>query len=201
MRTETPWGVWEPATLAEAAELFSGCDAPWWVAGGYAIELAAGRVLREHADVDVLLLRRDQVVAQEVLSGWEWWAADPPGALRPWAAGETLPVDVHDVWCRPAGDRSWRIQLMLDESSMSGDWVSRRNPEIRRPLALIGDVSESGVPYLLPEIQLFYKAKDPRPKDNADFAAIRPLLTGAQWSWLCEAINTTYGDHPWLVRT
>jgi hypothetical protein len=90
---------------------------------------------------------------------------------------------------------------MLDESSMSGDWVSRRNPEIRLPLALIGDVSESGVPYLLPEIQLFYKAKDPRPKDNADFAAIRPLLTGAQWSWLCEAINTTYGDHPWLVRT
>lgn len=201
MRTGTPWGVWEPATLAEVAELFSGCDAPWWVAGGYAIELAAGRVLREHADVDVLLLRRDQVVAQEVLSGWEWWAADPPGALRPWAAGETLPVDVHDVWCRPAGDRSWRIQLMLDESSMSDDWVSRRNPEIRRPLALIGDVSESGVPYLLPEIQLFYKAKDPRPKDNADFAAIRPLLTGAQWSWLCEAINTTYGDHPWLVRT
>ena len=201
MRTETPWGVWEPATLAEVAELFSGCDAPWWVAGGYAIELAAGQVLREHADVDVLLLRRDQLIAQEMLSGWEWWAADPPGALRPWAAGETLPVDVHDVWCRPAGDRSWRIQLMLDESSMSGDWVSRRNPEIRLPLALIGDVSESGVPYLLPEIQLFYKAKDPRPKDNADFAAIRPLLTGAQWSWLCEAINTTYGDHPWLVRT
>jgi hypothetical protein len=38
-----------------------------------------------------------------VLAGWEWWAAVPPGILRPWAPGETVPAAVHDIWCRPAG--------------------------------------------------------------------------------------------------
>lgn len=198
MRTETRWGVWEPASPTEVAELFSRCPSPWWIAGGYAVELAAGRVLREHADIDVLLLRRDQLAAQEVLAGWEWWAADPPGTLRPWAAGETLPGAVHDIWCRPAADQPWRIQLMLDEQTPSGDWVSRLDPSIRRPVSSIGGAGENGVPYLVPEIQLYYKAKDPRPKDNADFAALRPLLTAAQWSWLREALEATYGDHPWL---
>ena len=35
-------GSWKPATPAEVAEIFSGCQAQWWIAGGYAIELAAG---------------------------------------------------------------------------------------------------------------------------------------------------------------
>jgi hypothetical protein len=192
---------WKPASLSEVAELFSACEAPWWVAGGYAVELAAGRALREHADIDVLLLRRDQLAAQEVLAGWEWWAADPPGTLRRWAPGETLPPGVHDIWCRPSAGEPWRIQVMLDEHTASGDWVSSRNSRIRRPISTIGARSETGVPYLVPEIQLFYKAKDPRPKDETDFAAIRPLLTGAQRTWLHEAVVTTYGDHPWLGTT
>jgi hypothetical protein len=99
-RTETRWGVWEPASLMEVAALFSRCASPWWIAGGHAIELAAGRTLREHVDIDVLLLRRDQQAAQTVLAGWEWWAAGPPGILRPWAPGETLRAAVHDIWCR-----------------------------------------------------------------------------------------------------
>lgn len=78
-RTETSWGPWEPAALADVATLFSSVDVTWWVAGGYAIELAVGYSFREHSDVDVLLLRRDQRVVQQLLPAWEWWAADPPG--------------------------------------------------------------------------------------------------------------------------
>jgi transposase len=49
---------------------------------------------------------------------------------------------------------------MIDESS-DGDWASRRNPGIRRPIAGIGKTSTGGIPYLAPEIQLVYKAKNP----------------------------------------
>jgi len=199
VRTETRWGVWEPASLAEVAGLFSRCPAPWWIAGGYAIELAVGRAFREHSDIDVLMLRGDQLAAQELLAGWEWWAADPPGTLRPWAPGEILPARVHDIWCRPAADQPWRLQLMLDEHTPSGEWFSRRDPEIRRPVASIGAVGADGVPYLAPEIQLYYKAKSPRPKDEADFAAVRPLLTAEQASWLRKVLVATYGDHPWAA--
>ncbi|MGW4527700.1 nucleotidyltransferase domain-containing protein [Amycolatopsis sp. NPDC004378] len=75
---------------------------PWWLAGGFALELAAGRSWRPHGDVDVLVPRRDQLGVQRALAGWEWWAADPPGTLRPGAAGELLGPAVHDVWCRPS---------------------------------------------------------------------------------------------------
>ena len=84
---------------------------------------------------------------------------------------------------------------MLDESS-DGEWVSRRNPGIRRPLTDIGKTSREGIRYLTPEIQLFYKAKSPRPKDEADFTAALPFLASAQRRWLSDALTQTFGEHP-----
>jgi hypothetical protein len=60
---------------------------------------------------------------------------------------------------------------MLDESA-GQSWVSRRDPRLRRPLATVGRTSPDGIPYLAPEIQLFYKAARPRAKDEADFATV-----------------------------
>ncbi len=133
-------GSWKPATPAEVAEIFSGCKALWWIAGGYAIELAAGQPIRGHVDIDVLMLRRDQLAVQQALPGWQWQAADPPGTLRPWQPGEQLAIGVHDIWCRPGPSEPWRIQVMLDESS-GNDWVSRRDERIRRPITSIGLVT------------------------------------------------------------
>jgi hypothetical protein len=195
--THTPWGVWDPVAPAEVARLFATVGVPWWVAGGYAIELAVGRPVREHADIDVLVLRRDHLAVQDVLAGWQWWAADPPGVLRPWRPGERLPAGVHDIWCRPDADQPWRIQVMLAESS-GAQWISRRNPDLARPIALLGDLSGDGIPFLRPEIQLFYKAKARRPKDDVDFTAALPLLTVDQRGWLADAITRTHGPHPWL---
>ncbi len=200
-RTETPWGPWEPAPLSDVVALFSRVPVriPWWIAGGHAIELAVGHAFREHADIDVLLLRRDQLAAQDTLSSWEWRAADPPGTLRPWRRGEILPMDVHDVWCRPGPSEPWRIQIMLDEAE-GGACVSRRNSRVRRALAQVGALSGEGVPYLVPEVQLFYKAGRPRPKDELDFAAALPVLDDAQRRWLAESIAEAYGRHPWSDR-
>ncbi|MFI6102250.1 nucleotidyltransferase domain-containing protein [Lentzea sp. NPDC051213] len=189
--TEWPW---QPLRPEEVAGLFGGIH--WWIAGGYAIEFAVGRTLRPHGDIDVLLLRRDQLAAQRALSGWEWWAADPPGALRPWRPGEILPADVHDIWCRPSASAPWRVQVMLDESD-GDDWVSRRDPRVRRPVGTLTHTTESGIPYLAPEIQLCYKSKAPREKDQIDFDAVLPLLSDVQRRWLADAIG---GPHPWLTR-
>jgi Aminoglycoside-2''-adenylyltransferase len=130
-----PFGPWEPAQPSEAAAIFAAMPCPWWIAGGFAIELAIGRPVRTHADIDVLVLRQDHLRVQQALHGWEWWAADPPGTLRPWLPHEQLPAAVHDIWCRPGPADPWRIQVMIDESS-DGDWVSRRNPSIRRPMSM-----------------------------------------------------------------
>jgi hypothetical protein len=193
-------GLWEPMSPSQVAVIFAGCPTRWWIAGGYAIEFAVGRPVREHADIDVLLLRRDQLAVQRAMPHWQWEAADPPGSLRPWEPAERLPISVHDIWCRPGPGQPWRIQVMLDESSGS-DWVSRRDRRIRRPIASLGLVTADGIPYLAPDVQLFYKAKAPRPKDEVDFTAALAVLTGPQRQWLSHALRLVHGqEHPWLAR-
>ncbi|MDQ1023973.1 hypothetical protein QF035_001555 [Streptomyces umbrinus] len=109
------------------------------------------------------------------------------------------PESVHDIWCRPGPGEPWRIQIMLDESH-GQEWVSRRDPRVRRPLDKLGLISTDGIPYLAPEVQLFYKAKEPRPKDETDLAAALPVLTDDQRQWLVHAITQAYGAHPWVSR-
>ncbi len=86
---------------------------------------------------------------------------------------------------------------MLDESC-GDDWVSRRDQRIRRPLNSLGSVTAEAIPYLAPEIQLFYNGKAPRPKDGTDFAAVLPMLSTPQREWLADALSLVYGPgHPW----
>ncbi|MGW5365735.1 nucleotidyltransferase domain-containing protein [Actinopolymorpha pittospori] len=192
-------GTWEPMSVAEATALFGRLTTPWWIAGGYAIELFVGSPFRPHDDIDVLLLRRDQQKVHEVLASWDIQAADPPGTLRPWPADEWLPAEVHDIWCREHPNGPWRIQVMLDEAD-GDEWTSRRDSRIRRPIRSLGLHATDGTPYLTPEVQLFYKAKGQRPKDEVDFATAVPLLDPKALRWLDEALAVTSPDHPWRSR-
>lgn len=189
---------WQPLTPHEVMAVFQHAEYPWWIAGGFAIEHAAGRQLRPHGDIDVLLLRSDHISARATLSGWDCWAADPPGTLRPWRIGETLPLSVSDIWCRADCDSPWRLQLMLDDGD-DGNWRSRRCPFVTKPIAELGSRDAQGIPFLAPEVQLFYKAKTPRHNDILDFAAMLPLLSRSQREWLRDAIMVAYGrDNAWL---
>lgn len=200
MNDGPPQGAWHPFSAAAIAKLLADAKFPWWIAGGYAMELAAGRPLREHGDVDVLVLRRDQGAVRRLLADWDCWAAKPAGHFWKWHFDEFLPALVHDIWCRehPAGP--WRFQVMLDEAD-GAQWQSRRDAQVNRPIAELGLLTDKGIPYLAPEIQLYYKAKEPRPIDEIDFDAVLPTMSSDQRAWLKYAILRTYRDeHPWLAR-
>nr|WP_223832906.1 hypothetical protein [Streptomyces venezuelae] len=79
-------------------------------------------------------------------------------------------------------------------------WVSRRTPEIRLPIDRLGRTSETGIPYLAPEVQLFYKAKATRDKDETDFEAVLPLLDAPARAWLAGALKVIAPTHHWLRR-
>ncbi len=53
---------------------------------------------------------------------------------------------------------------------------------------------------LTPEIQLLYKSYQPRPKDQADFDALRDELPADQRRWLLDALLLTQPNHPWIQR-
>ncbi len=194
---QTPYGPWDALTPPEVAELMRGVNVSWWISGGYAIEAFVSRSLREHDDIDVGLLRADQGAMRNHLAAWDTHAADPLGTRRPWPVTETLPDTVRDIWCRPTPDAPWQVQLMLNEHT-GDDWLYRRDLEIRRRL---GDLTftRDGIPYLVPEVQLLFKSKSPRPKDQADFDAAAPQLRGPQREWLAAAIGRDEPNHPWLA--
>lgn len=194
-----PYDRWAPLSVAEVVERFAGAPFAWGLAGGYAVEQFVGRPLRSHGDIDVVVFRDEQLLAQRWLSGWQLFAADPPGTLRPWAGGEELPYGIHDIWGFVAGGDAWQLQLMLVEAT-EDEWFSRRDPRVRgRRGDLI--VRYGGVPCLRVDVQLFYKAKSPHLKDEQDFMACLPLLDAPARVWLREQIRLAYSDsHPWLSR-
>ena len=196
---EDSLGRWEPLTPVQVYDVLKGLRAPWWIAGGWAIDAFIGRETREHGDIDVGVLRRDQIVVQGALAGWDLQAADPPGSLRPWLLREVLPEAVHDIWCRPDKEAAWGLQLMLDEAD--GDkWVYRRNSGIVLSLSELVWRGYGGVPYLVPEVQLLYKASRQSPVNESDFEACLPLLEEEQRTWLGVALLIAHPGHPWIER-
>jgi hypothetical protein len=63
-------------------------------------------------------------------------------------------------------------------------------------------MSEGGpvVSFLRPDVQLLYKAKYHRPKDNGDFENALPLMSEKQRRWLREALQQVHPADPWLAR-
>jgi hypothetical protein len=189
-----PISEWQPLSLDEAARCFASASVPWWIAGGRAIDLFLGRDTRAHQDLDVGVLRRDVSVVLRSLPDWEIFEAKD-GALTPLPHGGPR-TGVNSLWCRPKGAQSWKLELMLDESE--GEfWVYRRDPGVRRTLRDALKRSSSGIPYLAPEIQLLYKAKHTRPRDELDFQAATPKLSEEARRWLLQSLARTLLSHPW----
>lgn len=185
------------ANLRHALGPMAGCQAPYWVAGGWALDLFLGRTTRPHHDVDVAILRRDQAVIQGHLAGWSlrWVEPRSGGHFHRWHPGEWLAHPVHEIHgTHPDGAT---IELLLNEA-VGEMWRFRRDRRIQRPLSLIGRTTPQGIPYLVPEVVLLYKAQEYREADAADFAKVRDDLDEEQRSWLAHAIGAAHGDHPWL---
>ena len=172
--------------------------APWAVAGGWAINPALGRVTRAHADVGVAVFRDDQDALRTALPAWEF-AAVVGGAPAPWERGARLKLPVHEVHARPpAGAPPGALEFLLNERDAS-DWVYRRDPAVRLPLARALPPGPGGVRVLAPEVVLLYTSKAPRPSDEADFLAARPLLDAEGRAWLRDALLRARRDHPWAA--
>jgi hypothetical protein len=51
------------------SSLLSGLAVPWWITGGWAVDLAVGPVTRDHADVNVMMLERDEHALRGLTGG------------------------------------------------------------------------------------------------------------------------------------
>jgi hypothetical protein len=189
-------GPWRAASPRDGARWLASLTEPWWIAGGWALDLFAGHQTRAHKDLDVGILRKNALQVLAVLADWQVFEAKNAvlTRLRPGAQPRD---DVFSLWCRPAQTKAWTLELMLDEAE-GEDWLYRRHREIRHPLKTAIRRSRQGIPYLSPEIQLLYKSHRMRAEDQADFRHIIPQLEPSGRDWLRSSLQMTQPAHPWL---
>ncbi len=181
--------------VLQVASLMRGFPRPWYIAGGWAIDLFLGRVTREHDDIDIAILREDQRELRTHFAGWAFEKV-VEGQRRPWAEGEWLDPPVHEV--QTTSENRPLIEFLFNESS-GATWRFRRNPAITRELDRIGTRTSAGIPFLAPEIVLLFKAKAAGVKDAHDFDLVQPRLSAGPRRWLKNALETCHPGHPWTA--
>ena len=194
--SEPASGPWAAVHPGEARALLAGVAAPWWVAGGWALDLFLGRQTRPHGDLDLGILRRDAPRVLRSLAGWEFFAAHR-GILSRCDSGAPG-AHVNGLWGRATPGGPWSLELLLDESA-DDRWLFRRDLRIGRPLSEVVRHDDAGIPYLAPEIQLLYKASQPRAQDAADFAQVAPHLDRDARRWLRASLMQVHPAHRWLA--
>ena len=184
---------WSPARIAQR---LSGLDVPWCVAAGWALELFSGGLKRRHSDLEIAVPvaafpqvrdRLSDFVLDTVSDGQIWYDAGP----------EVLAA-THQTWLRDPVTGDYVVDVFREPHD--GDtWICRHDPAIRLPYSEIIHHTADGIPFLAPELVLLFKAKHARPKDEVDFAAAVPHLSGRQRATLADLIGQLYPGHRWLA--
>ncbi len=173
----------EFATLRSELEVLRCFRRPWFVAGGWAIDLFLGRETRTHKDVDIAIFREDQFELRRHLPDWDWDKV-VNGTPILWQADEWLELPVHEVRASRAGQQ---LEFLLSERR--GDfWEYRRDRIVVRPISHFRGEGEGDLPFFPPEVVLLYKSKSPSERDLSDFREVWPRLTFEARKWLADAM-------------
>lgn len=174
--------------------LLSGFQYPWFIAGGWAIDLYLGRETREHSDIEIAIFRENQLHLKEFLTGWNLYKVDHH-KISHWD-GEFLRLPIHEIHaCKKESGEV--LEILLNEADCR-EWIYRRDTRIKLPKHAAWRNAESGLPILNPEIVLLYKSKNTREKDTLDFFNVKDSLYVNQKTWLRKAIELQHPNHEWL---
>lgn len=185
--------LWQAWTPAEVAERLSGTSACWYVAAGWALDLFVGGLGRDHDDLEIGVPRERFTELVEAFPGFEW---DVVGDGRAWPFPEEAD-NMHQTWLREPATGCYRLDVFREPHD--GDrWVCRRDVSITVPYDELILRTDDGVPYLIPEVVLLFKAKERRPKDQTDFMRSLPLMDLSRRARLADWLSRVHPGHPWL---
>lgn len=156
-------------------------DAPWCVVAGWALDLYTGGVAREHDDLEIAVPSRRFGEIVTALPGYEWHLVGDSD---------------HQTWLY---DKPLYRLDVFREPHVGDTWICRRDNTIRLPYAELIIVRD-GIPIVIPEVALLFKAKAVRPKDEADFARVLPALADARRERLRDWLSRVHPGHRWLTR-
>ncbi|MBE8473792.1 nucleotidyltransferase domain-containing protein [Streptomyces justiciae] len=192
--TDARWAdAWRPEQVADRLD---GIDAPWCVAAGWALDLFRGEQSRPHGDLEIAVPVARFPELRDRFAGHAW---DAVGWGRVWeGAGHEVLAATHQTWLRDPVSGRYLFDVFR-EPHEGGMWVCRRDESLRLPYDEVIERTPDGIPYLAPELVLLFKAKGSRPKDQADFEGVLPLLDRSRRERLGEWLRRVHPGHPWLT--
>jgi Aminoglycoside-2''-adenylyltransferase len=189
---DPPWDPWRPADIAR---LLAGVTAPWYVAGGWAIDLFLGRQTREHGDLEIAVPASAFPAIRGALADYEF---DVVGSGLRWPLDSPAFDVMHQTWVREPDTGVYRADVFR-EPERDAEWVCRRDESISLPYEDLIRQTGDGIPYLVPEVNLLFKAKRAaEPKNHADFAATADLLDDHAAGWLRGVLQRVHPGHAWI---
>jgi hypothetical protein len=174
----------------------NGFDRPWWIIGGWSIEVFTG-VSRHHEDMDISILSRDAEAFRRFLgNAWTPWNIDE-GWLRPFDARFTDVRCDSQVWVRRNATSPWGLDVPFTPDT-DGRWTNKRHLAHTEDLEDVTWVAPDGLRYARPEVTLMFKAAQVRDKDREDAAVTIPMLDNRARAWLRDAVARMEPDHEWV---
>lgn len=190
--------LWSPWSPAEVTQRLSDVRAPWYVAGGWAIDLFLRTITRDHEDIEIGAPAPALTEFRDVLADCELFIVGQGEALALADAGTEELATHRQTWVRDRASGRWRLDIFR-EPSCDGLWVCRRDERLTMPYGQLILRDPDGIPFARPEVILLFKAKATRPKDMADFQHVLPRLDRPARDWLRQALTVAHPGHPWIT--
>jgi hypothetical protein len=162
---------------------------PWFIAGGWAIDLFLNEETRKHEDIEIGIYRKNQMQLYRYFGKQNRYYIDNTSRIgkeerREWNK-EYLRLPIHEVYVEYEGIE---LEVLLNEKD-EDNWIYRLNEKIKLNEEKAILYNEKEIPYLCPEIVLFYKTKYMRNKDIADISNASKKMDEFQKKWLIDSIE------------
>lgn len=172
---------WKKFRVFELILLMNDASFDWFLAGGHALDEYLKYRIREHEDIDILIDIKNVYKILDYFNNYQIYIA---------RNGKLIDVEGVDIlipdslWIAEDKTSPFFLEVMFFES-IDGEWIYKRNRDIRRSLDSIYFIS-NGIKVIQPEIQLLYKmnSSQVRDKDLLDYKAVYPKLSDDQREWL-----------------
>ncbi|WP_166243173.1 nucleotidyltransferase domain-containing protein [Paenibacillus turpanensis] len=180
--------------LDKIKEIMDGFIAPWYIAGGWSIDLFLGRKTREHKDMDLVIFRQYKEEVIEHFHGWDiQMVVFGEDRFEQVSRGMNIEKPNYCLHLRK-GDEFVEI-LFTDVAE--GSVIYRRDESVRMSLDDFVHQDRAGRKFVTPEWQLLFKSKSPRLTDEEDFKNIIYSLSIKQLNWLKIALEHTNQNEEW----